>query len=245
MQFLRQGEYLSSCLARPGEDRRRRRNAHRQWPLDLRVPRRAAHICVISVDQRQQTPPGEGIGPLGQARTRCACSLQKSSSIRPPLTHAKLQPNSIEAASTRLPASRPHLSSLGPRRKTPLQCVRRSSIRRCSSNPRLPGEMRANAIRCLQTGHIGRSVKDAVIPGPRSKIIRFLERESAKFAIGRTLRSNLLVDTCRTGAAFMLWRLSDARSLREAIECRFDEMSFRMMPKSANGLLPSAQETAR
>jgi hypothetical protein len=33
-----------------------------------------------------------------------------------------------------------------------------------SSNPRGPGEMRANAIRCLHTGHIGRSLVEAVIP---------------------------------------------------------------------------------
>jgi hypothetical protein len=31
------------------------------------------------------------------------------------------------------------------------------------SNPALPGEMRANLIRCLHTVHIGRSLMDAVL----------------------------------------------------------------------------------
>jgi hypothetical protein len=33
-----------------------------------------------------------------------------------------------------------------------------------SSNPRGPGEMRANPIRCLHTGHIGRSLVERAIP---------------------------------------------------------------------------------
>jgi hypothetical protein len=33
-----------------------------------------------------------------------------------------------------------------------------------SSNPRSPGEMRAKAIRRLHTGHIGRSLVEAIIP---------------------------------------------------------------------------------
>jgi hypothetical protein len=39
------------------------------------------------------------------------------------------------------------------------------------SNPALPGEMRANAILCLHTGHIGRSLIHAVIPWPRRILI--------------------------------------------------------------------------
>jgi hypothetical protein len=39
------------------------------------------------------------------------------------------------------------------------------------SNPDLPGEMRANAIRCLHTGHIGRSLIQAVIHWPQRILI--------------------------------------------------------------------------
>lgn len=39
------------------------------------------------------------------------------------------------------------------------------------SNPDLPGEMRANAIRCLHTGHIGRSLIHAVIHCPQRILI--------------------------------------------------------------------------
>lgn len=79
--------------------------------------------------------------------------------------------------------------------------------------------MRANAIRCLQTGHIGRSVKDAVIT-----------TKSYAFPSGNLLD-------------LRFWRLPDTHSLREAI--KFDETSFRIMPKAASRLLPSAQETSR
>ena len=39
------------------------------------------------------------------------------------------------------------------------------------SNPALPGEMRANLIRCLHTGHIGRSLMEAVLHDPRNILI--------------------------------------------------------------------------
>ena len=39
--------------------------------------------------------------------------------------------------------------------------VRHSKVR--SSKPRLPGEIRANPILCLQTGHIGRSTKEEAL----------------------------------------------------------------------------------
>jgi hypothetical protein len=47
--------------------------------------------------------------------------------------------------------------------------VEHSNVR--FSNPDLPGEMRANAIRCLHTGHIGRSLIHAVIHWPQRILI--------------------------------------------------------------------------
>src|SRR5439155_18260803 len=67
------------------------------------------------------------------------------------------------------PASQPTVSvcigSTAKRTTSVRSQVEHSKV--CSSNPRRPGEMRANAIRCLHTGHIGRSLIEAVIPEPR------------------------------------------------------------------------------
>ncbi len=49
--------------------------------------------------------------------------------------------------------------------------VEHSNVR--CSNPRSPGEMPASAIRCLHTGHIGRSLVEAIIPNPRGDHDRF------------------------------------------------------------------------
>lgn len=51
--------------------------------------------------------------------------------------------------------------------------VEHSKVR--SSNPRSPGEIRAKAIRCLQTGHIGRSLLEAAIPKSPGPIMIRLE----------------------------------------------------------------------
>lgn len=65
--------------------------------------------------------------------TSSCCSIGRPSGS---ITDAK-QPKLTEADSTHLPASRPHLSSLDPQRKIPLQYIRRSSIRKCASRIRL------------------------------------------------------------------------------------------------------------
>ena len=46
-----------------------------------------------------------------------------------------------------------------------------------SSKPRLPGEIRANPILCLQVGHIGRSTIDGLCmtPATEGKDMRFLD----------------------------------------------------------------------
>ncbi|MGY4427857.1 hypothetical protein ACVWWO_000334 [Bradyrhizobium sp. F1.13.1] len=80
-------------------------------------------------------------------------------------------PDSLDACRTSLrrlqfagePADRVRLHRSTAKRRTSVRLqVEHSKVR--SSNPRGPGEMRANAIRCLQSGHIGRSLFEAVIP---------------------------------------------------------------------------------
>jgi hypothetical protein len=55
---------------------------HGNRPLDHpRCPARLASLGVVLVSQIQQALPGEWIGLVRASRTRCACCLQKSSSM--------------------------------------------------------------------------------------------------------------------------------------------------------------------
>lgn len=124
----------SSCLARPGEDRRRRRGAHRQWPFgEPGGPRGPTQLCIVSADQRQQTPPSEGIGPLGQSTNALHLfSAEVLVHHATPQHLLKLPPNVIAVVSVRRRASPLHRSSSDPLRRTPPPYVRRWSTRRCA-----------------------------------------------------------------------------------------------------------------
>ncbi len=138
-----------SRLARPREDRRRRRGAHRQRPF--RGLQGTGHPGGVSADQRQQAAPANAL------RLFFAEVLVHHATP----THTEFQFGGFSS-----PASQPTASvcigSTAKRTTSVRSQVEHSKVR--SSNPRGPGEMRANAIRCLHTGHIGRSLVEAAIP---------------------------------------------------------------------------------
>ncbi len=148
-----------SRLARPREDRRRRRGAHRQRPF--RGLQGTGHPGGVSADQRQQAAPGEGIGPLGQSANALRLFFAEVLVHHATPTHTEFQFGGFSS-----PASQPTASvCIGSTAKRTISVrsqVEHSKVR--SSNPRGPGEMRANAIRCLHTGHIGHSLVEAAIP---------------------------------------------------------------------------------
>lgn len=107
----------------------------------------------------------KGSARSAKARMRSTCSLQKSSSITPPPTLAQAS-TERHCGGFSSPASQPTASVfIGSTAKdtTSIRSQVEHSKVRCSS-PLWPGEIRANAIRCLQTGHIGRSLIEAAIP---------------------------------------------------------------------------------
>ena len=87
---------------------------------------RSRHCC------NPETPPRSQQIFVPAVTKRSCCSTG-----RPSGSVTAKQPKLTEAGSTPLPASRPHLSSLDPRRRMPLQYIRRSSIRKCASRIRL------------------------------------------------------------------------------------------------------------
>ena len=115
------------------------------------------NFCVISADR------------IGSARSTNALRLFSAEVLvpqAPSLTHRAA--TELYRGGFNSPASQPTASvfigSTGKNATSVHPQVEHSKVR--SSIPLWPGEMRANAIRCLHTGHIGRSLVEAVIPEP-------------------------------------------------------------------------------
>jgi hypothetical protein len=77
--------------------------------------------------------------------------------------------------------------------------VEHSNVR--SSNPRVPGEIRAKAILCLQTGHIGRSLIKSPITVPHEIIGKTVLAVLYLNSIGRRFQApSRCPGTARAGA---------------------------------------------
>lgn len=137
------------------------------------------YFCVISADR------------IGSARSTNALRLfsADSSSIRPRPSHRAA--TELYRGGFNSPASQPTASvfigSTAKETNSVRSHVEHSKVR--FSNPALPGEMRANAILCLHTGHIGRSLIHAVIPWPR-RILIYPAPQCDFQTINRTLSSS-------------------------------------------------------
>jgi hypothetical protein len=138
-------------------------------PVDDNVDRKVSRS-----KSRGSRRAAAGRGPLRDGRSHCRSAAQP---VRPerltwglyPALHRTLSVGIVQLGGRSSPASQPTASvfmgSMGTAILSVRSQVEHSNVR--SSNPRVPGEIRASAILCLHTGHIGRSLIASPITLPQ------------------------------------------------------------------------------